>query len=169
MQSHRTMISDIRCGLPRAGGISSPTPAAAPPASPAAATLDEPQDKEQQYRADGGVDDCGDDPGSEMKAELRQQPASDKGAQDPDNEITNDPETAPAHDLTGQPAGNDTHKQYNQQAFTRHIHFVTLVFGFRPGICRCLQEFDQCPLSEVRDPLRQPLSRLSESSGHWQL
>jgi hypothetical protein len=100
--------------------------------------LDEPQDKEQQDRADGGVDDCSDDPCSEMNAELRQQPASDKGAQDPDNEITNDPETAPAHDLTGQPAGNDTHKQYNQQALTRHIHFVTSVFGFRPSICWCL-------------------------------
>jgi hypothetical protein len=63
-----------------------------------------------------------------MDADLRQQPTSDKGTQNPDNEVTNDPETGPAHDLTCQPARNETHKQYNQQAFTRHIHFAASEF-----------------------------------------
>src|SRR5260370_13445457 len=63
-----------------------------------------------------------------MDAELRQQPASDKGAQYPDNNVADDSKTGPAHNLTCQPACNETNKQYDQQAFTRHIHFVTSAF-----------------------------------------
>jgi hypothetical protein len=32
------------------------------------------------------------------------------------------------HDLAGEPAGNEANKQYDQQAFARHIHFATSQF-----------------------------------------
>jgi hypothetical protein len=69
-----------------------------------------------------------------MDAQLRQQPASDKGAQYPDNEVTDDSKTGPLHDLTRQPACNETDKQYDQQAFARHIHCDTSAFWFGRSI-----------------------------------
>jgi hypothetical protein len=98
-----------------ADGLKSPTPTAAPPASPSAATTSkESHDEEQQYRTDGSVDDGADHSGTEMDTQLRQQPASDKGAQNPDNEVSNDPESGALHNLTCQPACNETDKQYDQ-------------------------------------------------------
>jgi len=115
--------------------LPSPAPPAAPTASPApASSSNEPHDEEQQYRTDCGVDDGTDDSGAEMDAQLRQQPASDKGAQNPDKEITNDPKTGTAHDLTGQPAGNETHEQDDQEAFARHIHCGTPACWFKHSI-----------------------------------
>ncbi|WP_245283805.1 hypothetical protein [Bradyrhizobium sp. URHD0069] len=82
-----------------------------------------------------------------MDAQLRQQPTSDKGAQNPDNDVANDPKTGPAHDLTRQPTCNETHKQYDQQAFTRDIHFATSAFLVQTQhyklICWCLYKLDQ--------------------------
>jgi len=49
--------------------------------SPSAAS-NEAHDQQEQYGADGGVDDGADQSGPKMDAELRQQPASNKGAQD---------------------------------------------------------------------------------------
>jgi hypothetical protein len=43
------------------------------------------QDEQDQHGADGGVDDGTDQSGPEMDAELGQQPASDKGTQDSDD------------------------------------------------------------------------------------
>jgi hypothetical protein len=33
------------------------------------------------------------------------------------------------HDLAGEPAGNEADKQYDQQAFARHVHLVTSRFA----------------------------------------
>jgi hypothetical protein len=49
-----------------------------------------------------------------MNAQPGQQPASYEGAQNADNEIANDPKTGPSHDLSCQPARDETDKQYNQ-------------------------------------------------------
>jgi hypothetical protein len=49
-----------------------------------------------------------------MDAQLGQQPASNKGAQNADDDITNDPKTRPSHDLSCEPACDETDKQYNQ-------------------------------------------------------
>ena len=61
--------------------------------------------------------------------ELGQQPASDKGAQDSDDEVADESEAGPLHDLAGEPAGNEADKQYDQQAFARHVHLVTSRFA----------------------------------------
>jgi hypothetical protein len=97
-------------------------PAATPPVSPSGATSKKSHDEEQQYRTDGSVHDRADHSRTEMDTQLRQQPASDKGAQNPDNEVTNDPKSGASHNLTCQPACDETDKQYHQQAFTRHVH-----------------------------------------------
>jgi hypothetical protein len=115
--------------------VASPAPAAAPPASPAAASKD-PHDQEQQYRADGGVDDCTDQSRTEMNTQLRQQPTSDEGAQNPEQEITEYPKTSPSHDLACQPASNETHKQYDQQAFARNIHCAASALWVQLICCR---------------------------------
>jgi hypothetical protein len=31
--------------------------------------------------------------------------------------------------LTGQPAGDESHEQYDQEAFARHIHLATSIVG----------------------------------------
>lgn len=104
-------------------------PTAAPSASPSTATAEKPHHEEQQYRADGGIDDRADDTAAEMDAEPGQQPTAYKGAQDTDDQIADDPESGPANDLTGQPACNETYEQYDQEAFARHIHLATSIVG----------------------------------------
>jgi hypothetical protein len=93
-----------------------PAPAKSTPAA------QQSHDEEQQYRADRGVDDGADHAGTQMDANPRQQPISDKGTQYSKKDITDDPKTRPSHDLTGQPARNETYEQYDQQAFIRHMH-----------------------------------------------
>jgi hypothetical protein len=106
-----------------------PPPTTAPSASPSTATAEKPHHEEQQYRADGGVDDRADDTAAEMDAELGQQPTAYKGAEDTDDQIADDPESGPAYDLTGQPACNEPYEQYDQEAFARHIHLATSIVG----------------------------------------
>jgi hypothetical protein len=43
-----------------------------------------------------------------VDVELRQQPASNEGADNADYDITNDAKTSPSHDFTSQPARNET-------------------------------------------------------------
>jgi hypothetical protein len=94
--------------------------------APSTAT-NEAHDEQEQYGTDGGVEDCTDQSGSEMDTELGQQPTSDKGTQDSDDKVTDESEAGPSHDLAGEPAGNEANKQYDQQAFARHVHFSDLV------------------------------------------
>jgi len=112
--------------------LPAPTPAAAPPvSSPSATASKQSHNQEEQYRTNGSVDDRTDHSHTEMDAQLGQQPTSDKGAHNPHKEVANDPKTGSSHDLTCQPACDKTHEQYDQQAFTRHIHCGTSVFWFK--------------------------------------
>jgi hypothetical protein len=122
IRNRRFRFSKVR---PRINILQSPPPAAPPSASPAATAAQEPHGEEQQYCADGCVDNGTDQSGTEMDAQLGQQPTSYECTQNADNEITGDPKTGPSHQLTRQPAGDETDKQNNQQTFTRHIHCAT--------------------------------------------
>ena len=42
-----------------------------------------------------------------MDAELRQQPTTDEGAYDSNDEIADDPKSGALYDLAGQPSGNE--------------------------------------------------------------
>jgi hypothetical protein len=69
--------------------------------------MDEPDDEEQQHGADRGVDDRGDDSGTNMETQLRHQPTANEGADNTDQQVTNEAKSGPVHYLTGQPTGND--------------------------------------------------------------
>src|SRR5580700_3850204 len=100
--------------------------------SPAAATVEEPQNDQEQEGADGRRDDGGDDAGAEMDAEPRQQPAADEGADNSDADVGDDAETGAAHDLPGEPAGDETDQQDDEKAFPRH---GMLPLGLRARCC----------------------------------
>jgi hypothetical protein len=96
---------------------------------PPSAASNEAHDEQEQYGPDGGVEDGTDQSGPEMDAELRQQPASNKGTQNSDNKVADQSEAGPLHDLAGEPTGDKANKQDDQQAFTRHVHLVTSRFA----------------------------------------
>jgi hypothetical protein len=96
---------------------------------PPPAASNQAHDEQEQYGADGGVDDCTDQSDPEMDPELGQQPASDKGTQDSDDKVADESEAGPLHDLASEPAGDEANKQDDQQAFTRHVHLMTSRFA----------------------------------------
>ena len=53
-----------------------------------------------------------------MDAESRQQPTTDEGANDSNDEIADDPKAGASHNLAGQPAGNEADQQYDEETFT---------------------------------------------------
>jgi hypothetical protein len=74
------------------------------------ATAKEAHNEQKQYGTDRGVDDGTDQSRTEMDPELGQQPASDKGAHDPDNEVAKKSEAGPLNDLASEPACNEADK-----------------------------------------------------------
>jgi hypothetical protein len=61
-----------------------------------------------------------------MDAELWKQPTPEKSAQDTNDEIANHTEPGSVNDLTGQPSCKEADNQYDQQAFSRHVHLRIL-------------------------------------------
>jgi hypothetical protein len=114
-------ISSPATHLRGAFSFSRPLPpsASAPTSAPAAsnATSQKPNHEQKQDRANRGVDDRGDNPGTEMDTDLRQQPVANECPDDTDYEIGDESESGPPYDLSGQPAGNKTDEQYDQKTF----------------------------------------------------
>lgn len=69
---------------------------------------------------------------------LRQQPVADEGANNADEQIADEPESAPAHDLAGRSAGNKADQQNDQQTFIREMHRAAskTAVADRPGVLR---------------------------------
>jgi hypothetical protein len=93
-----------------------------PTSAPSATAADERQDKQKQNGADRGIDDGGNDSGSKSNTELRQQPAADECAKNPENEIPDQAKSSSAHDLTGEPPGDDANHEDDEKTFTGHVH-----------------------------------------------
>jgi hypothetical protein len=93
-----------------------PTPA--PSCIPAAAAANELDDEKEYQCPDRGIDNGRDDAGAEVNAEAGQHPAADKGTNHSNDEVADDAETGPLHDLTSQPSGDKTDQQYEEKAFT---------------------------------------------------
>jgi hypothetical protein len=53
-----------------------------------------------------------------MDAKSREHPATDEGADDPDDEIADQSKPRALHDLAGQPPSDNSDQQYDQQTFT---------------------------------------------------
>jgi len=115
-------------------------PATAPTTAPAAApatAADQPDNEQQQDGADGGVDDRADDSDAEMQAELRHQPIADEGANDADDQVTNDPKSGSLHDFTGQPPGDKPDQQDDQKTFGGQVHGDSLGADHFAAHTRC--------------------------------
>jgi hypothetical protein len=63
-----------------------------------------------------------------MNAKLWKQPAAEKGAQDPNDKVANNTESGTLDDLSRQPTGDGSDHQYDQETFTRYLHFRILSF-----------------------------------------
>ena len=109
----------IDIGHPRSNNDGPDRPRRPQPAAlQIAAAPDEPDDEQQQDRADRGVEDRRDNSDAKMDTEARQQPAPDKGTDNSDDDVTEDAKPGAAHDLAGQPARDQADKQDYQEAFT---------------------------------------------------
>ena len=94
-----------------------------------------------------------------MEAELRKQPTANEGTCNPYEEVTDDPEPGTLRDLTGQPSGNETDHQNDQQTITRYMHLRILSI-YQKGydhigeetvqncstqeVCRYIEDFGCC-------------------------
>ena len=74
-----------------------------------------------------------------MNTEPEQQPISNERADDPDQEVANDPETGSSNEMTRQPAGNQAHHEDDQQAFIGHVHRSPLEFAETHGNALCIR------------------------------
>src|ERR1700730_7629725 len=70
------------------------------PPTPAASAPQESDNEEQHDRADRGIENQTDDSGSEMDIEARNQAISNERAYQSDDDVADESETGPAHDLT---------------------------------------------------------------------
>jgi hypothetical protein len=57
-----------------------------------------------------------------MDAEARQQPIADKRADDADGHVADKAKSSPAHELSGEPAGDQPNHQDDEQTFVGQIH-----------------------------------------------
>ena len=64
-----------------------------------APAANESKNQQEQQRANSGVDDRADDPRANVDAELRQEPPTNEGSDNPDDKIADDPEPSAAHNL----------------------------------------------------------------------
>src|ERR1700724_568954 len=87
--------------------LPAPAPTAPPSAAPAALVAHEPDDQQEQHRADRGIDDRPAEAEADVDAELGQQPRADERSEDADEKISDDPEPGAAHDLPGQPSRDE--------------------------------------------------------------
>src|SRR6202021_2508106 len=93
--------------------LNAPSPTSSPPAS----ATEQSEDEQEQHRADCGVDDRRDDSGAELDAQLGQQPPTDKGPDNSNDEVADDSKSGTLYDLAGQPSCNDADHEYDQKTF----------------------------------------------------
>src|SRR5271167_691474 len=85
--------------------------------SESAAGPDQPHDQQQQYGADRRIDDLRNQAAADGNAELGKQVARDQRAGDADENVANNAKAGAAHDLAGQPAGDQADEQDDENAF----------------------------------------------------
>src|SRR3974390_1242083 len=69
-----------------------------------------------------------------VNAEPRQQPFADERADDADDDVADDAESVAAHNLTGEPSGDETNKQNDEKTFVGKMHAVSLGVSCAPGM-----------------------------------
>lgn len=84
------------------------------------------------------VNDCSHDSGANTDACHRQQPAGQKGTDNADDDIAEQPESEATHDQSGEPTGNATYDQPDDDAFNANGHVFPIHVerrGLRPTHC----------------------------------
>jgi len=100
---HERNYKDEKCGRRKIEAHASTATSSEVPTS---ASSEEAEYNQKHHRANGGGDDRSDDTGTQPDAQLRQQPSSDKGADDSQRDVGDETEARALDDLSGQPAGN---------------------------------------------------------------
>src|SRR6185295_8972959 len=77
--------------------------------------------------ADRGIDDFGNQPGTDVNTELGKQKTRQQRAGDADQDVADDAKAGAAHDLAGKPARDQADKQDDQNAFVGNLHRNPLV------------------------------------------
>jgi hypothetical protein len=90
------------------------TPTTSPTGTPPTVTSNDPNDDKQNDGTDSGVDDQRDGSETEMNAQARQQPITNKRADNSYYQITDEAKTTTVYDFTSQPAGNNSNQYYDQ-------------------------------------------------------
>jgi hypothetical protein len=83
--------------------------------------LEEPDDDQQDHRADHGVDDRGEHAADQHKSDHRQQPAGNDGADNADHDVADQPEAVTLDDQAGEPARDRTDDKPDDERFD-HDH-----------------------------------------------
>ncbi len=87
--------------------------------SPTANPTDQPENNEQDDRAERGVDDEGDHPCAEMDTQLRQQPISDERPDDADYQVADETVAATPHYVASKPSGDNADDDDDEEIFVR--------------------------------------------------
>ena len=87
--------------------------------SPTAAA-NEAQEHQQDQCADGGVDNCRKKARAKMDAQAGKEPAPDECAEDSDDEIAYESKAGALDNFTGEPSGDESDYQYDNEAFIYH-------------------------------------------------
>ena len=143
------------------------SPSAHPIRRPSALRRERVQNQKEQQRANGGVDDRGDNAHAEVDAELRQQPPADKGTYDTDDKVIDDPVSSAMHDLSGQPSCNEADRQYDDETFTRHDNLSITRQRELPSI-PAGHPIDRKPPRQTRNLRKASLSRSQQNIGGGQ-
>src|ERR1700722_4363193 len=101
---------------PATGG---PAPISTPPRR-TALSPDQPQDDQEDHRADKCVDDGGDKARADIDTELRQQPPGDDRADNAAHDVPQQPVAAAFDHHPGKPAGDGSDDQPNNDALNTH-------------------------------------------------
>jgi hypothetical protein len=89
---------------------------------------------------------------------LRKEPIANEGTDNSYDEVADDSEPGALHDLPGQPSGNETDQQYDQETFARHVH-LSILQCHQTAIGAIARGF----LASQRDPLEAVQRRESQS------
>src|SRR5690606_3896948 len=91
--------------------------------------LHQPDEHEQDDRADGGVDDRRDDATADAEAQRGEQPPGDEGADDADDDVADQAEAVALDELSGQPAGDRADDDEDDQTFNAHMQRLLVSDG----------------------------------------
>src|SRR6185312_9426160 len=90
------------------------------------------------------------------KADGRQQPAGDERTDDADDDVSDQPEPVPLHDLSSEPTSYGTHDEEDDNRFDRHVWISATSHAATGGFCGTQAATALCAAAETAE---RPLQR----------